>query len=193
MLLERLVTRDGLTAGEAIRTLTTGSGTQCTAAELESLYVRLPLRSPRPIVVSEGAIPDVAATDSDAGERVESRDRERSARRAAEAIDGTLASMEPEDRLILQMRFWDGRKVPDIAKVLHLDQKKIYKRLDRLFLVLRKRLESAGVGREDVDKLLGRGDHEIRLELFSQGESPSFRLSHVKEGEGPRGDGGVTR
>jgi DNA-directed RNA polymerase specialized sigma24 family protein len=51
------------------------------------------------------------------------------------------------------MRFWHGQRVPDIARTLHLDQKKLYKRLDKLFQVLRRELEKAGFSQ--ADGLLG--------------------------------------
>ncbi len=163
--LERLIARDGFSFAEAVKILTTPAGAGITAAELEALYVRLPLRNPRPVLVSDDELPESVAVDSDADDRLESRDRERSARTAAHAIDDVLGAFEPEDRLILQMRFWDARKVPDIARALQIEQKKLYKRLDRLFGVLRRGLERAGVTRDDVGRLLSRGDQEIHFAL----------------------------
>jgi len=176
--LERLLTRDGFTFEEAVKILTIRDGAMYTVAELESVYVRLPLRHPRPVLVPEDATPEVAAQDANAEDRVESHDRECSARRCAAALDAALAEFESEDRLILQLRFWDAKKVPEIAKIVGIDQKKIYKRLDKLFAVLLKALADAGVSRDDVDKLLGRGDQEIRLDLSSGQESTSFRPSN---------------
>ena len=183
--LERLITRDGFTFEEAVRTLTTRSGALYTVAELEMLYVRLPLRNPRPVLVSEEVSPDAVAVDGDADERIETSDRERTARTTAAAIDGELASLDAEDRLILQMRFIHNRKVPDIARILQIDQKKIYKRLDKLFAILRRALEKAGVCKADVDRLLERGDQEILLELLNYGGINPIRRSNPVDG----GDG----
>lgn len=188
--LERLVTRDGYTRSEAIRTMTTHAGASCTVAELESLYARLPDRSPRPVLVADDVLPDAVAVEGDADERVELRDRERAARKAAEVVDRVLASFDPEERLILQMRFWDGRRVADIARALRLDQKNLYKRLDKLFAVLRRALEAAGVGKRDVDALLRRGDQEIRVFAFGPEGNEGFRPSHAVDAEGIRGDQG---
>jgi RNA polymerase sigma factor (sigma-70 family) len=188
--LERLVTRDGYTFDEAVKVLTTPAGTTYTLAELETIYIRLPHRGARPVMVS-GDVSEVARVDADADERVEMADRERSARNAARAIDGLMKSLDAEDRLILQMRFWDALKVPDIARRLHLDQKKVYKRLDRLFGVMRSALERAGVGRGEVGSLLSRGDQDIRFDfLGNTAEIHPFRPSqhaggdHVRDGEG---------
>jgi RNA polymerase sigma factor (sigma-70 family) len=189
--LERLVTRDGYTFDEAVKVLTTPAGTTYTLAELEAIYIRLPHRGARPVMVSGDVSPEVARVDADADERVEMADRERSARNAARAIDGLMKSLDAEDRLILQMRFWDALKVPDIARRLHLDQKKVYKRLDRLFGVMRSALERAGVGRGEVGSLLSRGDQDIRFDfLGNTAEIHPFRPSqhaggdHVRDGEG---------
>jgi RNA polymerase sigma factor (sigma-70 family) len=180
--LERLITRDGFTFGEAVNALTTRSGGVYTVAELEALYIRLPFRNPRPVLVSDDAVPEVASMDADADDRIESRDREHSARCCAAALDAALAKFAPEDRLIVQLRFWNGCKVPEIAKIVGIDQKKIYKRLDKLFATLKTALEAAGVHRGDVERLLGSGDHEIRLDRLSSEESAPFRPSKPKVG-----------
>lgn len=188
--LERLLTRDGFTLDEAVKILTTREGNAYTVGELEALYIRLPLRTPRPVLVSDDGIPEVAALDADADDRVESRDRECSARSCAAALDAAVAQFDAEDRLILQLRFWKSLKVPEIAKIMGIDQKKIYKRLDKLFAKLRSALETARVSRADVDKLLGRGDQEIRLDLLSAegktatGPSHSVGEERVRGGEG---------
>jgi RNA polymerase sigma factor (sigma-70 family) len=192
--LERLVTRDGFTFDEAVKVLTTPAGSQYTSAELEAIYLRLPTRGPRPIVVSGEVAPDAAAVDAEADDRVEMNDRERAARKAATAVDRFLQTMTAEDRLILQMRFWDSRKVPDIARMLCVDQKKVYKRLDRLFGALRTALERAGVGKAEVGTLLSRGDQDIHFDILpsAAGIRP-FRPSHRRDGEDVRGGEGGLR
>jgi RNA polymerase sigma factor for flagellar operon FliA len=194
--LERLLTRDNYSLAEAVELLTTPAGSPYTVAELEAIYLRLPVRSPRPMLVSEEVVPDCVSVEAEAEDRLEASDRERDARKAARAMDGLLESMDAEDRLILQMRFWDALKVPDIARRLHVEQKKVYKRLDKLFGQLRKGLERAGVGREQVGTLLARGDQEIRfhlLEAGAAGEIRPFRPSHDPGGPGIRGGEGGLR
>jgi RNA polymerase sigma factor for flagellar operon FliA len=191
--LERLMARDGFTFEEAVKVLTTPSGSCYTVSELESLYVRLPLRNPRPVLVSDDELPEAIAVDGDADDRVECEDRERSARMAARTLDDVIGTFDPEDRLILQMRFWDARKVPDIARTLHIEQKKLYKRLEKLFGVLRRGLERAGVTKSDVGRLLSRGDQEIHVGLVSAGGIGSYGPSHNAGGEDVRGGEGRLR
>jgi len=174
--------RDGFTVSEAVRVLTTGSRPY-TIAELEAIYLRLPPRNPRPIVVSDEVMPDVPV-ESDAYDRIEAGDRARVLRTAVQVMDRVIQTMAPEDRLILRMRFDDARRVPDIASFLNLDQKKLYKRLDKLFQVLRSELEKAGVSQDDLAGLLNAGDEEVHLDLFSTGEIRPFRPSQDPDGNG---------
>ena len=180
--LEKLLSRDGFTLSEAVRMLTTGSSPY-TISELEAIYLRLPTRNPRPIVVSDDVMPDVPV-ESDAYERIEAGDRTRVCRTAMEVIDRAAQTMDAEDRLILRMRFCEARRVPDIARILILDQKKLYKRLEKLFHVLRKELEKAGVSHDDLAGLLNAGDEEVHLDLFKAGEIRPFRPSQDPDGNG---------
>lgn len=183
IILERLITRDGFSYPEAVNILTVRSDALCTAAELEAIYLRLPPRSPRPVLVSDDGLPDAVAVEGDADERLESRDRQRTARRMCEVVDAALVELEPEDRVILKMRFWHSRKVPDIARQLHIDQKKLYKRLEKLFAILRHALEKTGLSRADIDRLLRGGDQEFRLDLRTSEENPDPGPSN-EPGEG---------
>jgi RNA polymerase sigma factor (sigma-70 family) len=189
--LERMMSRDGFTLSEAMRVLTTPRGSAYTLSELEAIYVRLPTRNPRPVVVSDGAVPDVPSEQADAYERMEADDRGRTARHAVQVLDGVINRMDPQDRLILQLRFWKGRRVPDIARALQLDQKKLYKHLDRLFLVLRRELENAGVSQADVAGLLCSGDEEVRLNFIPREIHP--RGPSHDRGDGDKGRGGAGR
>lgn len=160
--LERMLTRDDYTLEETISILTTGGEPLYTRAEIESLYLRLPVRQPRPLLVTDNSIPEVAAATA-ADDGVMSQQRECTARAVALAVDGAMKSMDAEDRVILQMRFWRGAKVPDIAADLRLDQKKLYKRIDRLIGTLREALQRAGIDRADVGDLLTHADHNFTL------------------------------
>ncbi len=169
--LERLLTRDGMTFSEAVNQLTTRSGPHPSVSELEAVYARLPPRNSRPMVVSGEVSPDAVAVDPEAGDRVEAADRVQTARLIARTLDSVDSSLGTEDRLILQLRFRNGRKVPEIARVVHLDPKKIYKRLEKLFAMLRRALETVGVGPADIALLLARGDHDIHLNLLKTREN----------------------
>lgn len=185
---ERLLTRDNFTYSEVVQMLTTAEHgyTEC---EIEQIYLRLPLRHPRPVLVSGEVSPDAVAAENESDDRIEAEEREQVARHATGCLDRLFDTMEAEDRLILQMRFWEARKVPDIAQRLQLDQKKLYKRLDKLYASLREALETAGVRKNDVDSLLTKGDQELRFgPSRPQSGNTAFRPSKIAGGE-VRGSG----
>jgi RNA polymerase sigma factor (sigma-70 family) len=181
--LERLISRDGFSYQEAVRVLTTPAGSQFTPTELESIYRRLPNRTPRPVSVPDELLPELAVAESGSDDRVEAEERARTAHQAETAIDGLFEQLDAEDRLILQMRFWDSRKVPEIARTLHIEQKKIYKRLDKLFGVLRRGLEQAGISKSAVAELLTYGDQEMTVGITPPGPS-NGRGGEARGGEG---------
>jgi RNA polymerase sigma factor (sigma-70 family) len=185
--LERMLTRDGFTFGEALETLTTGTRAY-TREEVEAIYLRLPERQPRPVLV--GAVAPDAAPAVDPDRELFTAERRKRARAAAAAIDEAIARMEPESQLVLRMRFWHNRKVPDIATALRVDAKRLYKRIDRLLETLRGALEKANIDREMIAELLDRADHELS---FFDGEKAASRHSHSADGEFGKGESRVTR
>ncbi len=189
--LERLMTRDGHRFDEAVQMLTTPAGSPYTVSELEAIYVRLPPRMPRPIVVAHDDVPDVIAVEAE--DRMESRERECAARNVSAHVDRFIESLDAEDRLILQLRFWHGLKVCDIAERLDLEPRKLYKRFDALLLRMRRSLEQAGFTEADISTLVCHGDQEIRFESLREAEKPSRGPSHPSGGEGPRGREGGRR
>lgn len=188
--LEKLITRDGLSFSEAVQTLTTPAGSIYTVAELEGMYLRLPLRNPRPMLVSDEETAEAVAA-SDTSERVDAGERERTARCTAAAVDRLLESFDAQDRLILRMRFWESRKVPEIAQRLHIEQKKLYKRLDKLFASMRVALEREGIERRDIDMLVSGGDQEIRFHFLHAAPGNGYAgPSHRADGEVANGGDG---
>jgi len=178
--LERLLTRDGYTFSEVVSTLTTGANPAYTKEELERMYLRLPPRMPRPVLVSDAGVPDMVDPAGDATDNALSREREAKARVAAAALDNAIDALDEEDKIILSMRYMNGRRVPEIAAALHVDAKKLYKRIDRLQAGLRIKLEAGGISKEDIDDLILHGD-EIRIK-FTRGEKPETGPSNAADG-----------
>lgn len=190
--LERLMTRDGWTFYEAVQVLTTRAGSVYTAAELERIYLRLPVRHPRPMLISDVDTPEAHA-ENDTAERVQASERELTARRTAAAVDRILETFDAQDRLILRMRFWEARKVPEIAERLMIEQKKIYKRLDKLFATMRVALEGAGIERRDIDMLVSGGDQEIQFDFLRAQGNGDGGPSQARDGEVAESDDGRKR
>jgi RNA polymerase sigma factor (sigma-70 family) len=159
---ERMLTRDGFTFSETVAALTSGNRPSYTRAEIDAICLRLPPRQPRPVIVSDEAAAAVATHGTPETE-LHSRTRNELARLAARALDSLMAKLDAEDQLILRMRFWSCRKVVDIAGALGIDQKKLYKRIDRLLANLRTELERAGVGRDAIRDILAHGSPDLEV------------------------------
>jgi RNA polymerase sigma factor (sigma-70 family) len=172
--LERLLTRDGYTYSEAVAVLTTGQPPVFAVDEIEAIYVRLPIRQPRPVLVAAMEI-------SDGGPSVEpalfSGERAVIARHTADTIDAAIATMEAEDQVILRMRFWNARTIPEIARALKLDEKKLYKRINKLLAQLKLTLEGAGVNADAACELLDHSDHQLAFAFPGAEGKPDFRHS----------------
>jgi RNA polymerase sigma factor (sigma-70 family) len=172
--LERLLTRDGYTYGETVAVLTGGHNPVFTPEEIEALYVRLPVRQPRPVLVA--AMENTANVPA-AEQAMFSGERAVTAQHTAAAIDAAIATMPPEDQLILQMRFWNARTIPQIARALKIDGKKLYKRIGKLLAQLKLTLEGAGVVAADAHELLEHPDHELAFAFPAIEGKTDFRHS----------------
>jgi RNA polymerase sigma factor for flagellar operon FliA len=142
--LEVMIYRQGCTLAEAGERLRTAGETTLSDRELGAWLAEMPRREPlRPTSSSEpldllpalGSPEDAVLAQADATERA----------RIVGALDQAMGSMSAEDRLVLRMRFWEDVSVADIARALGLEQKPLYKRVDRLLAQLRRQLAHAGI------------------------------------------------
>jgi RNA polymerase sigma factor for flagellar operon FliA len=95
------------------------------------------------------------------------------AARCQAVIERTLGAWPPEDRVLLRLRFEDEVSVADIARRLGLDQKGLYRRLDRLLGQLRVAIEGEGIGWADVEAAIERGQCHLRLPAFPVENGPA--------------------
>ena len=152
--LEQLVHRDGMTLAQAAERLRTERLTDLSDRALAGLLRALPPRAPlRPQVMDANAV-DTMPGAASADEIVVREDAERRRHSAEVALDGAVRQLAPEDRLIVRMRFWDGLSLADVARALHVPQKPLYRRLEKLLGQLRARLRERGVSGADVRELL---------------------------------------
>lgn len=144
VLVEQLTIRDGRTLDETYEILTTNHGISMTRAALESLASRLPQRVRR-LMESDAVLesrpstlppPDVAAKIRTTQSRITL---------VMAALRKAIDRLDVQDRLILRMRFDEGCSVPQIASVVGIDPKVLYRRLDRLIRNLRRSLEADGL------------------------------------------------
>lgn len=153
--LEQLVRREGYTVEQAGEKLRTAGRTALSDAELTRLLNRIPVRDPlRPVEVEPELVLDATAGASQADERVVAEEAETRRAEMLDALRQALAELEPEEALIVRLHFADGRSLADVARVLHLEQKPLYRRVERLRVRLRALLENAGLRGDDVRGLL---------------------------------------
>lgn len=143
--LEKLLSREGHSLDEAIGILRDRRNDAPPPAELHELAAVLPQKTPRRFEGEEG-LENVAADGESADARVEERERADMMERARTALARALADLEPEDRLIVKMRFEDDFTVALIARQLGIRQRLAYSRVEKLLKTLRERLEAEGVG-----------------------------------------------
>jgi RNA polymerase sigma factor for flagellar operon FliA len=149
--LEVLLYRDGCTFSEAVQIL------QSTALApppwmLRQLADQLPVRT-MVREVGERRLAGIAAAErADDGLRSDEDEAEHS---AAEALlREALGTLDDESRVIYQLMFWEGCTVAEVARTLYIQQKRLYRRLERLNATLRKALEAKGLDAERVASLL---------------------------------------
>jgi RNA polymerase sigma factor for flagellar operon FliA len=149
--LEELVHRDGYSLRQAGEKLRTAGKTTKSDTELARLLDSLPARSPlRPVEVSSETKVDAAEGTFRADERVTAAEEEEERERVRRALKQAMARLEPEDRLIARMHLQDGRTLAHVARALGLEQKPLYRRLERLRARLRTYMEEEGIRSGDV-------------------------------------------
>jgi RNA polymerase sigma factor (sigma-70 family) len=144
VLFERLVIRDGWTRREAMELLRVNHHVD--PREIDAFVRVAPRRLPR-VAVSDCEAGDLESRDAmpDAGlVRAEQR---RLMARVKAAIARARAALSPQEALILKMRFDDMMSVAAISRTLRLDQKRLYRTLDRILGRLRAALQAEGISR----------------------------------------------
>jgi RNA polymerase sigma factor (sigma-70 family) len=154
VLLERLLARDGHTYAEAVQIIQTRHLVDITIAELDRMRDQLPLRAKRHHVPEE-CLGDLPADDPQPLEMLEHAADQAESARVERALEQALALVSGDDRLLLQLRFEHGLQLAQIARLVHVDQKLLYRRFDRLLKLLRQELEAQGLRAESVLHLCG--------------------------------------
>ena len=156
ILLERLVVRDGWPFDQAIEMMRTNHGLSVDES-LNGLCVQLAKRTTGRQFVSEESAAEIASTAPPPDANVVRAEHDFLAKRVHTTLERARQALEPEERLILKMRFEDSVSVADISRALHVDQKRLYRTIERLLARIGKALEAEGVSRADVSRLLADG------------------------------------
>lgn len=151
VLLETAMYRDGYSFEEACTALEQNGRVAVDRNELRRLLHRLPARAPRR-VEDESRLLGVASADEADGELL-ARERQDALTAAERAVNRAVAELDPEDQLIVRLRFFEGMQIADVARALGVPQKPLYPRIQRLLRALSVSLERDGIGPEYLESL----------------------------------------
>ena len=179
MLIERLVARDGWSVEQVIETLRVNHGVALDGS-LHALCDKLARRGPKRQLVAEEQAEAIESREPPPDAHVVRVEQEFVAKRVRAALDRARQSLEPEERLILKMRFEDAVPVADIARALHLNQKRLYRTIERLLARIGERLDAEGISRADARELFAGGTFDFHEE--EQRDGASSGASVVTEG-----------
>lgn len=149
IVLEQLMSRDGYGFEQACEILETNHQVTATRAELEAIAGRLPSRVRRRFE-SDDVLAQVPSPQLPVDDVIAEGERTATSARVVSALQAATAGLDAQDRLVLALRFEDGRTVAEIAGMLRLDQKRLYRRVERLLKELRNALQAHGIDSASV-------------------------------------------
>jgi len=160
--LDLLLHREGLSFDEACQILWTNHHVKASLQELTDLAAKLPPRNPPRRIEGEEALENRPTEDLPPDEQVSAREAAFRRREVLKFLEDALRRLPPEDALLARMSC--ELKISVIARRLNLEQKPLYRRLEKIFETLRHELEGRGVRPDEIRGLLSipEDDHEPR-------------------------------
>lgn len=158
--LDRLLNRDGFSLDEAHEILRTNHHIEISLHELAALARKLPRRNPPRRMESEEVLKDHADEGLDPAETVIDKEERTRCQEILGFLEEAMARLSDEDALLVKMSA--KYKVSEIARILRIEQKPLYRRLEKILNALREDLEARSVCAEEIKGLLGtpRGGNE---------------------------------
>lgn len=152
--LERLMVRDGFSFDEAVTMLQTNHNCTLSREELRAMSRQFPDRVARAVAGDEelAAIAQQAAVTDTTIDRTED---EEIVQRVDAILARAIASLPPRDQLILKLRFENDMKIVDIARLVDVPAKPLYRVLSNIVDDLRETLRRAGIDGSDVARIVG--------------------------------------
>jgi len=151
LILERLMSRDGFSFGEASEFMRTNLRLAISDEELERLRGLLPDRVRRR-QIEDDDLTSLPAEGPDAeSAAIEAEGRAEFAR-LAKTLDQVLHELDPQERLLLKILYWDDSTVAKASRML--GEEGLYRKRDQILEKVRKRLQDEGFTLEMLRKLL---------------------------------------
>lgn len=116
---------------------------------------RLPERAPRPRLVALDPEAEIPTARDAADTRAVATEAERLARRTSRIVRETIEGMPLEDRMIVRLRYGSGMSLADVARMLRLPQRPLYRRIESILDRLRSAVRHAGIESDAIEELIG--------------------------------------
>jgi RNA polymerase sigma factor (sigma-70 family) len=140
VVLDRLINRDGLSAGEAIE-MVRGGRAAPDAGALRGIADRLPRR----IIVRHVPENTLEHYGQHSVDPIEAQEQRQRRHRAWSALASALRQLPREDQWLIRQRYIRRWSVREIADAIRGDERTLYRRFDRLRRSLRRALEQRGI------------------------------------------------
>jgi RNA polymerase sigma factor (sigma-70 family) len=162
--LEQLIVRDRVVVQEAVAVLANHPRWELSSHDVRQLHGQLQHRVPRWRPVALGVVEETCAMPSVPSD-IEMDELREEAQRARRALASAIRGLPADERRLLRMRFQDGRPISEIAGVLRVEVKPLYRRFTRILRQLREELERRRLTQTVVRALVGRECAEFGSEL----------------------------
>ena len=153
VLIEKLVTRDGWQLDQALEQIKVNHQIEIDET-IQTFCNSLAARGPARRMVSEDDAAEIASPGPAADANVVMAERDFAVKRVQAALDRARQGLPAMDRLILKMRFDDRAAVSDIARALHLEQRPLYRTIERLLKSIGTAMLADGISEADIDALI---------------------------------------
>jgi RNA polymerase sigma factor (sigma-70 family) len=167
VLLETMVRRDGQSIEQALP-LVQAIDPSLSRSDLESMLAGVPERvpRPRPMPLDVADVSKVSAREG-ADTSLMEKEAERLSIETSRIVRGALASMTAEDRTIVRCHFGTGMSIADIARMLRLPQRPLYRRIESITVRLRRALTDSGIDTRTAGSLIGSSVQALDFGLTS--------------------------
>lgn len=180
--LEVLTRRDGRSLDEALPILRARHD-GVTRESLAHLTDQLPPRQARPTAVPLEEAQVIADRGAPPDEKLLARERHAASERVSAVMTEVIATLPEDERLIFQLHFEGGMRVSEIARSLRLDQKRLYRTIERRLGELRAEATRRGITASLVADLIGREETILQFPMGNAASRPSMHREVAEEPE----------
>jgi RNA polymerase sigma factor (sigma-70 family) len=158
--LEEMIVRDRMHAQDAVALLAHHPRWGLSSDAARELHGRLNCRAPRRRPVGLAAVEATHMTPP-AIDAIDLHELQVRTHVVRHALASAIRRLSIDERQLLKMRFQDGHSISDIAVLLNLDAKPLYRRFNRILRRLRSELERRRLTLSVVRELVGQNGAEF--------------------------------